>query len=52
MTDDFILTDTHPTIIYESLIGNDVEFQFSLVEDYWAAEDNYWIFNYDQFICC
>ena len=35
MTDDFIPEpDTHPTIIYNSLVGNDVEFQFSLVEDY------------------
>ena len=46
MTDDFIpQPDTHPTIIYDSLIGNDVEFQFSLVEDYRAAEDNYWIYS-------
>ena len=46
MTDDFIPEpDTHPTIIYNSLVGNDVEFQFSLVEDYRATTDDYWIYS-------
>ena len=46
MTQDFILTpDTTPTFSYNSMVGTDLEFQFSLADDFRDYLDGDWHFS-------
>ena len=46
MTNDFIpQADTHPVISYDSLTGTDVEFQFSLSDDFRNTLDSNWLYS-------
>ena len=46
MTPDFILApDTTPTFSYNSMVGNDLEFQFSLSNDFRNYNDGEWHFS-------
>ena len=53
MTDDFIMSaDTNPRIKFDNLNGSDVQFQFSLSDDFRNDSDLQWIYSTEinQFI--
>ena len=46
MKDDFIMAaDVHPTVSYKNLVGSNVEFQFSLSNDFRNVSDLLWLYS-------
>ena len=45
MKDDFILSADNPTISYKNLVGSNVQFQFSLSNDFRNISDLSWLYS-------